>query len=384
MGKYTVAAILGCLYVVLSSLIVSELGRAHRDALLRARTTSSELPRASRSADPSEAKPETPATVAPGPVAAEHRFEPDKPAPPLSAAAGKRFEPLVADRREPRPNTPARAIAPEPRKTSPTNRLSEEFAKATGQDLANVKLAPIDGFWEQPAAKKKWDVSRLSTDEEKQLGADLHEMVMHFNRRYGKAEAQERVEKAALPLTRFATRNDINYNFYVLDSSAVNAFSLPGGYIYVSRGLLDWISDDEDYALQFVLAHEIFHVDHKHALKCLEDPDLKQLPMGTLQLFYLFIIPRGYLPEQLDYDADAWALRQLRKLQCTKRECMTFLRKLKGYAEKDGWELERSKALPRSGNREALFDNHFRAHPVTYHRLAKLEALADEAAVKSP
>jgi Zn-dependent protease with chaperone function len=384
MGKYTVAAILGCFYVVLSSWIVSEQGRAHRDALLRARPTSAEPPRASRTGDSPEAKPETPATAAPEPVAAEHRPEPVKPAPPPLVAAGNRTEPLAAIPVEPGANTPARASTPEPRKTSPGNRLSEEFAKATGRDLANVKLAPIDGFWEQPAAKKKWDVSRLSTDEEKQLGADLHEMVLHFNRRYGKAEAQERVEKAALPLTRFATRNDINYNFYVLDSSAVNAFSLPGGYIYVSRGLLDWISDDEDYALQFVLAHEIFHVDHKHALKCLEDPGLKQLSLGTLQLFYLFIIPRGYLPEQLDFDADSWALRQLRKLQCTTRECMTFLRKLKGYAEKDGWELERSKALPRSGNREALFDNHFRAHPATYQRLAKLEALAGEAAVKSP
>ena len=41
----------------------------------------------------------------------------------------------------------------------------------------------------------------------------------------------------------------------------VNAFSTPGGYIYVSRGLFDLIGEDEDYALRFAVGHEIAHVD---------------------------------------------------------------------------------------------------------------------------
>ena len=169
----------------------------------------------------------------------------------------------------------------------------------------------------------------------------------------------------------------------MLDSSAVNAFSHPGGYVYITRGLLEWISEDENPALQFVLAHEIFHVDRKHAFQCLQDPGVKELPYGTLQLFYLFIFPRGYYPETMDFDADAWALLQLQRLQCTRRECMSFIRKLKGYAAAKNWGLERASALPQSGKRESLFDNHFRAHPPAFKRLEKLEALADEAGPKS-
>jgi hypothetical protein len=379
MGKYTVAIVLGCLYVAMSSWIVSDQGRAHRDLLLARRKSAAEV-KVNTAAPPSEVRNEPSQTAA-----TETAAYPAAKAVPALPKEEKRHEPLVAARREPHSPKAARSVAArtEPARPEPADALSAEFAKAIGTDVANVKAVRIDPIWQQPAAKKKWTVANLSTSDEKHLGADLHEMVMHFLPRYGKSAAQERVEKAAIPLVAACDRKDIEYKFFVLDSGAVNAFSLPGGYVYVTRGLLDWISEDEDYTLQFALAHEICHVDRKHALHCLEDSDFKQLPSGTLQLFYLFIIPRGYLPEQLDFDADAWAFRQLRRLRYTDRECMTFMRKLKGYSEKDDGEVERSKALPRAGNKEALFDNHYRAHPPTFRRLAKLEALLDQISPKS-
>ena len=106
------------------------------------------------------------------------------------------------------------------------------------------------------------------------------------------------------------SRKELDYTFTILDSEAVNAFSHPGGYIYVTRGLMDWIGEDENYVLQFVLAHEIYHVDQRHALTCLRDPGVKKLSIGTLQAFYLLIFPRGYYPDLMDYQADAWALQR--------------------------------------------------------------------------
>ena len=88
----------------------------------------------------------------------------------------------------------------------------------------------------------------------------------------------------------------------------------------MTRGLLDWISEDEDYALRFALAHEIYHVDRRHALKCLQDPGVRNLPYGTLALFYLLIFPRGYFPEQMDFEADAWAMQQLQRMGYTPRD----------------------------------------------------------------
>jgi Zn-dependent protease with chaperone function len=238
----------------------------------------------------------------------------------------------------------------------------------------------LDPFWDHPETKKSWDLSRLSPDDEKRLGLELHAMVMHFNKGVEDGALQERVEEAAEPARAARSRKEIDYTFTTIDSSAVNAFSHPGGYVYVTRGLLDWIGEDEPYVLQFVLAHEVFHVDQMHALKCLQDPGVKKLPIGTLQAFYLLIFPRGYYPDSMDFEADAWALRLLRSKDCTRRECLTFARKLQAYAQANNFV--RGRAMPLSGRVASLFDNHYRAHPAARERLKRLEALLEPAATK--
>ena len=61
--------------------------------------------------------------------------------------------------------------------------------------------------------------------------------------------------------------------------------------------------------LQFV-GHEIAHVELKHAIKCLQDPDLKNSELGTLPEFLLFILPLGY-PDAQDFEADRWAFDRM-------------------------------------------------------------------------
>jgi hypothetical protein len=216
-----------------------------------------------------------------------------------------------------------------------------------------------------------------------ELGRQLNEMVLlpRFNRRLMKGSLERRLNEAAEPLLAALSRKEINYKFIILDSKAINAFSHPGGYVYVTSGLLDWISVDENYALQFALAHEIYHVDQRHAIKCLQDPGVRNLPYGTLTLFYLLIFPRGYYPDQMDFEADAWALHQLQKLGCTRRECLMFIRRWEGYAEDNNFLMDR--ALPESGKVASLFENHYRAHPSALTRLKKLESLVAQPLVKS-
>src|SRR5919199_1156903 len=56
-----------------------------------------------------------------------------------------------------------------------------------------------------------------------------------------------------------------NYQFFVVDDKDVNAFSLPGGYIYVNKGLLDYVQSDDELA--GVLGHEVIHAAHHHVAK---------------------------------------------------------------------------------------------------------------------
>ncbi len=60
-----------------------------------------------------------------------------------------------------------------------------------------------------------------------------------------------------------------NYTFKVVDDKDVNAFSLPGGFIYVNKGLLDYVHSDDELA--GVLAHEIAHAAHHHMVKLIRE-----------------------------------------------------------------------------------------------------------------
>jgi Zn-dependent protease with chaperone function len=167
----------------------------------------------------------------------------------------------------------------------------------------------------------------------------------------------------------------------VLDSDAVCAFSHPGGYIYVCRGLFELVGEDveegEDYALEFVLGHEIAHVDLKHALACLQDPDLKNSGLGTLPQFYSFIFPLGYLYEQ-EVEADRWAFERLRHGdRRTRRESLAFLRSFERHAKAHGFGAGRDHLL---GKDLSPVENHYRAHPAAQKRLNALTSLAPAAA----
>ncbi|MCL5283255.1 MAG: M48 family metallopeptidase [Armatimonadetes bacterium] len=61
-------------------------------------------------------------------------------------------------------------------------------------------------------------------------------------------------------------RSGMPYSFHVLDSPTINAFSLPGGPVYVFSGLIDLIGNDND-ALACVIGHELGHIQARHAVK---------------------------------------------------------------------------------------------------------------------
>lgn len=69
-------------------------------------------------------------------------------------------------------------------------------------------------------------------------------------------------------IARHSARPELPYYFYIVDSPALNAFALPGGHIYVNRGLIERTSDISELA--GILAHEIGHVAARHGAQNLE------------------------------------------------------------------------------------------------------------------
>lgn len=82
-------------------------------------------------------------------------------------------------------------------------------------------------------------------------------------------------------LTSVSHRTDIPYEFYIVDSSEVNAFAAPGGYLFVTRGLLEEIGSDDELAA--VMGHETGHVAAHHGAK-----RIKQLPLLIVGMNLLY------------------------------------------------------------------------------------------------
>lgn len=79
---------------------------------------------------------------------------------------------------------------------------------------------------------------------------------------------QEKVERVGKRLAAVCKRQDIEYSFKVLNSNEINALACPGGYIYIFKGLLDYMPSDTELA--GVLSHEITHVVDKHTVHSIE------------------------------------------------------------------------------------------------------------------
>ena len=363
MIRHSVVAFLGCLYVALSVWIVGKQGQTYRDGLERDRLVAGGAEKPSPPA--AESKPVMQAGRAP-----ETKITRPEPAAPSSVAVAPPPAVRVAEKAQPTPlNTGGGEMKPKP---APGGDRAIEPAAGKGAALADP-LAN-DAFWNQPQLTRKWDLTNFSTNDERQLGAELHDVIVQLNPVCDDGPWLSRVEDAAKPLLKTRIRKEINYTFTILDSTAVNAFSHPGGYVYVSRGLFDLIGEDEDYALQFAVGHEIAHVDLQHAIRCLQDPGVRKMTDGTIRKLYWLVIPFGYLVSEnvnQDFQADDWVSSRMRSLGRTNRETLAFLKKLDGYAEKHGFKNGKAKAS--LGPDSSLLDIHYRRQTAAWKRLDHLK-----------
>ena len=103
----------------------------------------------------------------------------------------------------------------------------------------------------------------LTPEKEAELGAEEHlKVLQEFGGAYDDPGLSRYVSSVGELLARTSEMPDLDFTFTVLDSPIVNAFALPGGYIYVTRGLLALA--DNEAELAGVLAHEIGHVTARH------------------------------------------------------------------------------------------------------------------------
>lgn len=105
----------------------------------------------------------------------------------------------------------------------------------------------------------------FSTDFDRDIGAENSQVVSQQMGLYQPTEMRAYVKAVGQRLVDQIENSEFEYQFEIVDDPSPNAFALPGGYIYISRGLLVLMESEDELAC--VLGHEIIHVDDRHSVK---------------------------------------------------------------------------------------------------------------------
>ncbi|MFT5505249.1 MAG: putative Zn-dependent protease [Gammaproteobacteria bacterium] len=109
------------------------------------------------------------------------------------------------------------------------------------------------------------DFVTVTESQEISQGKEYHQTILQQYGVYDDPELQTYVNNLGQELARISHRKHLKFHFTVLDSPQINAFALPGGYVYVTRGIMAYLNSEAE--LIGVLGHEIGHVTARHSVR---------------------------------------------------------------------------------------------------------------------
>lgn len=120
----------------------------------------------------------------------------------------------------------------------------------------------------------KNQLSLISEAQEIEMGRQAHQQVLQTMGAYDDPELQRYVDGIGQRLAAESERPNLPWTFTVIDDPSVNAFALPGGFIYLTRGILTYMSSEAE--MVSVLGHEIGHVTARHSVERISKAQLAQ------------------------------------------------------------------------------------------------------------
>jgi len=124
----------------------------------------------------------------------------------------------------------------------------------------------------------KRELMLVSEQQEIELGAQTDEQIAATYGIYDNPALTGYVDRLGQNMARLTHRPNLQYHFKVLDTSVINAFAVPGGYVYVTRGILAYLNDEAELA--GVVGHELGHVNARHSAQQMSQMQLAQLGLG--------------------------------------------------------------------------------------------------------
>jgi predicted Zn-dependent protease len=213
----------------------------------------------------------------------------------------------------------------------------------------------------------------ISTQDEAQLGAQAASQYNSQLPIVQDAAVNRYVNQLGNRIASAAPERRFNYTFYVVNSNVVNAFAIPGGYVYINRGLIERAANESELA--GVLGHEIGHVVLRHGVE--QMAKMQQAELGV-NLAYILL---GRVPGQLEQlglqvggaayfarnsreaenEADEMAVQLVTRAGINPEGVVTFFQKL----------LNEQKRNPNA------LEQFFSTHPLTQDRINHTQRLVE-------
>lgn len=225
------------------------------------------------------------------------------------------------------------------------------------------------------------DLVFMTEAKEIELGNNYDNKVREQYGVYSHPALQAYVEQVGQQLAAQSHRSHLKYHFTVLDSPEVNAFALPGGHIYITRGILAYLNSEAELAA--VLGHEIGHVTARHGVR----QHAKGTATGmvgailgaatgiqaTQDLFNLFgnAILSGYGREH-ELESDRLGAEYMARAGYDPQAVIKVIGVLKNQEEFEKKRAEMEKRPPR------IYHGVFASHPSADKRLQEVVAEADK------
>ncbi len=150
----------------------------------------------------------------------------------------------------------------------PLNKLYRLLRKAGVFIVVVLCLSIFSGCaTEYNVVTRNEELIYYSTEKEVAIGRSVSKQIEKEFELSKDTLLTKRLEEVGAKVASVSDRKDIVYIFRILDEEEINAFALPGGYVYVNRGLMEKTDDDE---LACVIGHEIGHINAKHSIKRLQ------------------------------------------------------------------------------------------------------------------
>ncbi len=230
----------------------------------------------------------------------------------------------------------------------------------------SVILCQISGCATVQTGLDRQESIFITTPQEIAIGEEVIQQIEKENKILNNPVLTAYVNKVGQKLADVCFRKDIEYHFKIIDSEMINAFALPGGFIYIYGGAL--AAMDNEAQLAAVLAHEIGHVAARHAVKQLQKAQIygalssillkdEKKTIAELSNIAANLVFLGYSREA-EFEADELGIHFTTQAGYDPRGMLEFFEKLKQKEKREPGKLELL----------------MRTHPYTSDRISKVES----------